>query len=71
MQTEYRYVAEHRTADQEGSADFLFQGGYMRKSCSAEEMKEMKEMAEMKDLLVEVIQKNDLPEPFVAETIDS
>ena len=31
----------------------------------------MKEMAEMKDLLVEVIQKNDLPEPFVAETIDS
>lgn len=43
----------------------------MRKSCSAEEMKEMKEMAEMKDLLVEVIQKNELPEPFVAETIDS
>lgn len=71
MQTEYRYVAEHRTADQKGSADFLFQGGYMRKSCSAEEMKEMKEMAEMKDLLVEVIQKNDLPESFVAETIDS
>lgn len=71
MQTEYIYVAGHRTADQKGSADFLFQGGYMRKGCSAEEMKEMKKMAEMKDLLVEVIQKNDLPEPFVAETIDS